>query len=373
MAARLAEKDPESTVALVEAGGPDRGKLDSWHIHMPAALTHNIGDPVHDWKYFTEPQSNLDGRRLAWPRGKVLGGSSSLNAMVYVRGHPSDYQRWVQEGAKGWGWDDVLPYFVKSESYSHVTSANRQYHGDSGPLHVTQAQATKEPLATAFLEAAAQAGFKTAPEMNGESCGGAIAPMDFTIRDGKRWSSAEAYLAADSGPPLPNLSVQHGVHAHKLLFAGDRIIGAELALNGPDNETTKVYAERVILCGGAINSPQLLQLSGIGDAAKLHDAGVECRVELPGVGQNLQDHMELYIQHLCTQPLTLYDAQWSFPTNMMKIGLEWFVQGTGRGATNHMEAGGFVISPDDGSIDHANIQFHFFPLVLLPILIISID
>eukprot|EP00750_Incisomonas_marina_P000874 INCI1068.2.p1 GENE.INCI1068.2~~INCI1068.2.p1 ORF type:complete len:725 (-),score=86.42 INCI1068.2:102-2276(-) len=364
LAARLAERHPEMNFTLVEAGGPDRGRLDSWHVHMPAALTHNIGHPGHDWMYQTEPLPHLNNRRLAWPRGKILGGSSSLNAMVYVRGHPLDYERWEREGAAGWGWNQVLPYFRRAENYSHIDQTNAAFHGDSGPLRVSRADA-RDPLAQAFLQAGAQAGFPVAPEMNGATCGAALAPMDFTISGGKRWSAAEAYLGSEAGIPLPNLRVETGAHAHKLLFAGDRVIGADLALHGKAKPPTKVFASRVILCGGAINSPQLLQLSGIGDPATLQQAGVRTRIELPGVGHNLQDHMEVYVQHFCKQPLTLYSAQWKFPHNMVQIGLEWFTSGKGKGGTNHMEAGGFVQTPvAAANNEHANAQFHFFPGML---------
>lgn len=361
-AARLAAADSSLEVTMLEAGMGDRERADSWHIHMPAALTYNIGHPKFDWCYETEPQPHLDGRKLAWPRGKVLGGSSSLNAMVYVRGHPADYDRWAAQGAVGWGWDDVLPYYRKSEAYSHYNSkTNAAFRGDSGPLRVTRPP-VEHSITAAFLEAGRQAGYPVREDLNSVHCGDGIAPMDFTIHEGKRWSAAEAHLGAESGAPLNNLRVATGVHTHRVLFAGNRAIGVEASLDGPGSPPTPIYADKVVLSAGAINTPQLLMLSGVGDAEDLHAHGIECRSHLPGVGKNLQDHMEIYVQQFSKSKDTLYGAQWQFPHKMVGIGLEWIGQGTGWGGTNHMEAGGFVKSHD--GIEHPNLQFHMFPGML---------
>lgn len=354
VAARLAAADSSLEVTMLEAGRGDRAHADSWQIHMPAALTYNIGHPNYDWCYETVPQPHLEGRKLAWPRGKVLGGSSSLNAMVYVRGHPADYDRWAAEGAVGWGWKDVVPYFRKSETYSHYNhKVNGGFRGNSGPLHVTQPP-VDHPITAAFLKAGGQAGYPIREDLNSVHCGDGLAPMDFTIHEGKRWSAAEAHLGADSGPPLDNLRVTTGVHTHRVLFAGNRAIGVEASLDGPGGPTTPIYAEKVVLAAGSINTPQLLMLSGIGDAEDLHTHGIDCRSHLPGVGKNLQDHMEIYVQQFSKSKNTLYGAQWQFPHTMVGIGLEWIGRGTGWGGTNHMEAGGFVKSHD--GVDHPNLQ-----------------
>lgn len=350
LANRLTENASDS-VLLLEAGPKDmffNSLRLSWKIHMPAALTYNLCDEKYNWYYHTLPQVGMDNRVLYWPRGRVWGGSSSLNAMVYIRGHAEDYNRWQREGAEGWDYDHCLPYFRKAQA--HELGADR-YRGGSGPLHVSRGR-TNHPLHQAFIEAGQQAGYPFTDDMNGFQQEG-LGWMDMTIHKGKRWSTASAYLR----PVLsrPNLKTDVRCLTTRILFDGTRAVGVEYQQNG---ETKRVYAEKeVILSGGAINSPQLLMLSGIGDADELKELGIPLVQHLPGVGKNLQDHLELYVQQQCTQPITLYKAQ--KPFLMLKIGIEWMLQQTGYGATAHLESGGFIRSRPE--VTHPDIQFHFLP------------
>lgn len=340
---RLTE-DPDNKVLLLEAGPKDY----SWKIHMPAALMYNLCDDKYNWYYTTEPEKHMDNRRMYWPRGRVWGGSSSLNAMVYIRGHAYDYDRWEREGATGWSYASCLPYFRKSQT--HELGAN-DYRGGDGPLHVSRGR-TNHELFHAFIEAGQQAGYPFTDDMNGYQQEG-VGWMDMTIYKGKRWSTASAYLR----PVLqrPNLETQVRSHVKRILFEGNKAVGIEYEQKGTVH---KVHAtNEVILSGGAINSPQLLMLSGIGNADDLKTLGIPVVSHLPGVGQNLQDHLEIYVQQKCTKPITLYSSQ--FPHNMIKIGLQWFLTFTGDGATAHLESGGFVRSRPD--IDHPDLQFHFLP------------
>ncbi|KAL6119945.1 chdh [Pungitius sinensis] len=350
LANRLSE-DRHESVLLLEAGPKDMllGNVQlSWKIHMPAALIYNLCDDKYNWYYHTLPQAHMGERVMYWPRGRVWGGSSSLNAMVYIRGHAEDYNRWQREGAEGWDYEHCLPYFKKAQC--HELGENR-YRGGSGPLHVSRGK-TNHPLHRAFIEAGQQAGYPFTDDMNGQQQEG-LGWMDMTVYKGKRWSTASAYLR----PALsrPNLKAEVRCLTTKILFDGNRAVGVEYTQKG---QTKRVFADKeVIISGGAINSPQLLMLSGVGNADDLKPLGISVVQHLPGVGSNLQDHLELYIQHQCTQPITLYKAQ--NPFHMVRIGLEWLTQFTGYGATSHLESGGFIRSRPH--VPHPDIQFHFLP------------
>ncbi|XP_005870361.1 PREDICTED: choline dehydrogenase, mitochondrial [Myotis brandtii] len=350
LAGRLTE-DPDKHVLLLEAGPKDThagSKRLLWKIHMPAALVANLCDDKYNWYYHTEPQAGMDGRVLYWPRGRVWGGSSSLNAMVYIRGHAEDYDRWHHQGATDWDYAHCLPYFRKAQC--HELGASR-YRGDQGPLHVSRGK-TNHPLHQAFLEAAQQAGYPFTEDMNGFQQEG-FGWMDMTIHKGKRWSAACAYLH----PALsrPNLTAEARTFVSRVLFEGSRAVGVEYIKNG---QSHRAYASKeVILSGGAINSPQLLMLSGVGNADDLKKLGIPVVCHLPGVGQNLQDHLEIYIQQACTRPITLHAAQ--KPLRKVRIGLEWLWKFTGDGATAHLETGGFIRSRP--GVSHPDIQFHFLP------------
>ncbi|XP_078517718.1 choline dehydrogenase, mitochondrial [Lissotriton helveticus] len=347
---RLSE-DPDNSILLLEAGPKDTflgSKRLLWKIHMPAALVYNLCDDRYNWYYQTTPQKHMDNRVMYWPRGRVWGGSSSLNAMVYIRGHAEDYNRWEREGAIGWDYDHCLPYFKKAQT--HELGPNL-YRGGSGPLHVTRGK-TNHPLHRAFIEAGQQAGYPFTDDMNGFQQEG-FGWMDMTIHQGQRWSTASAYLR----PALkrPNVSAEDQTFVTKILFEGTKAVGVEYIKN---EQKKKVFAKKeVILSGGSINSPQLLMLSGIGDAKELAKLGIPVVCHLPGVGQNLQDHLEVYVQQQCTKPITLYQAQ--KPVRMVQIGLEWLWKFTGEGATSHLESGGFIRSGP--GVTHPDLQFHFLP------------
>uniref|UniRef100_A0A8C6IB91 Choline dehydrogenase n=1 Tax=Mus spicilegus TaxID=10103 RepID=A0A8C6IB91_MUSSI len=350
LASRLTE-DPNHRVLLLEAGPKDLlmgSKRLQWKIHMPAALVSNLCDDKYNWYYHTEPQPGMDSRVLYWPRGRVWGGSSSLNAMVYIRGHAEDYNRWHREGAEGWDYAHCLPYFRKAQR--HELGAN-MYRGGDGPLHVSRGK-TNHPLHQAFLQAARQAGYPFTEDMNGFQQEG-FGWMDMTVHQGKRWSTACAYLH----PVLsrPNLRAEVQTLVSRVLFEGTRAVGVEYIKDG---QSHKAYVSReVILSGGAINSPQLLMLSGVGNADDLRKLDIPVVCHLPGVGQNLQDHLEVYVQQACTQPITLHSAQ--KPLRKVCIGLEWLWSYTGDGATAHLETGGFIRSRP--GVPHPDIQFHFLP------------
>ncbi|XP_078495189.1 choline dehydrogenase, mitochondrial [Ciona intestinalis] len=350
LANRLSE-DPDRKVLLLEAGPKDQFLNSfrlSWKIHMPAALTYNLCDDKYNWFYHTTPQKHVNNRVMYWPRGRVWGGSSSLNAMVYIRGHAYDYDRWESEGAKDWRYDCVLPYFKKAQAHE---LGGDTYRGESGPLNVTVGS-QENPLFQAFIDAAQQAGYPFTPDMNGYQQEG-VGPMDMTVHQGKRWSTASAYLR----PALQreNLTTEVKCLTNRILFDGSRATGVEYIQDG---EVKQVHSTSdVIICGGAINSPQLLMLSGIGDGDDLKDLNIPVVAHLPGVGQNLQDHLELYVQHKCKKPITLYSAQQ--PVNMVKIGLEWLWKQTGLGSSSHLSAGGFIRSRP--GLTHPDLQFHFLP------------
>ncbi|XP_064641573.1 uncharacterized protein LOC135496265 [Lineus longissimus] len=337
--------EPSNDILLVEAGPKDS----SWKIDMPAALMYNLCDDKYNWYYHTVPQRFMANRIMYWPRGRVWGGSSSLNAMVYVRGHAFDYDRWETEGATGWSYADCLPYFRKAQTHE---LGEDDYRGGNGPLHVSRGK-SKNPLLEAFIEAGVEAGYPYTSDMNGYQQEG-FGWMDMTIHHGQRWSASMAYLH----PVLyrKNLSVESLAFTTRILFNGTRAVGIEFEKNG---KTHQAYAKEIILSGGAINSPQLLMLSGIGNADHLKSLGIPLVNHLPGIGGNLQDHLEVYIQQECTKPITLYSAQWKFPHNMIRIGLQWFLQRDGDAASAHLESGAFIRSGPETS--HPDIQFHFLP------------
>jgi choline dehydrogenase len=341
--------DPATRVLVLEAGRPD--SLWDVYIHMPAALSFPIGNPRYDWRYATEPEPSLGGRRVAHARGKVLGGSSSINGMIFQRGNPLDYERWAAEpGLERWSYAHCLPYFKRMET---CLAGADEYRGGEGPLVVERGPATN-PLFAAFFAAVQQAGYELTADVNGYRQEG-FARFDRNIHRGRRLSAARAYLH-----PVrrrPNLEVRCRAFVTRILLEGTRAVGVEVAAG---RRTERISAGEVILCGGAINSPQLLQLSGVGDPEHLRSVGVEPVHELPGVGQNLQDHLEVYVQHACTKPVSVAPALlWR---NRPWVGFRWLFFRRGPGATNHFEAGGFVRSNDE--VAYPNLMFHFLPLAI---------
>jgi len=351
LANRLSE-DAQVRVLLLEAGRMDYNLF----IHMPSGFAYPMANPRYSWMYDSEPEPFMNGRRIHCPRGKVIGGSSSINGMVYIRGHALDYDAWAQrDGLGNWSYAQCLPYFRKSETRARGGDA---YRGDSGPLHVSTG-ACRNPLYGAFIEAGQQAGYARTDDMNGYRQEG-FGPMDMTVHKGRRWSAAMAYLR----PALkrPNLVLQTRSLSTRLLFEGPadapRAVGVELLHRGV---LQQVRARReVILSGGAINSPQLLQLSGIGDPALLEPLGIKVVAPRKGVGENLQDHLETYVQYVCTEPITLYSAL--NPLVKARIGIEWLLFRTGLGATNHFESGGFIRS--EAGVQHPDLQYHFLPMAV---------
>ena len=351
LANRLTE-DPDVRVLLLEAGGMDR----SLFIHMPSGFAYPMANPRYTWMYESEPEPYMDQRRIHCPRGKVIGGSSSINGMVYIRGNALDYDGWAQRpGLENWSYADCLPYFRKSETRAKGGDA---YRGDSGPLNVSTG-ACINPLYNAFIEAGRQAGYPDTQDMNGQQQEG-FGVMDMTVFKGRRWSTAMAYLR----PALQrkNLTLQTHSLTTRVLFddvpGNPCAVGVEVSHQG---QLTVLRASReVILCGGAINSPQLLQLSGVGQPDHLRALGIEVKSALKGVGENLQDHLETYVQYACKEPITLYSAM--SPLVKLKIGLEWMLFGTGLGATNHFESGGFIRS--EAGVKHPDLQYHFLPMAV---------
>jgi choline dehydrogenase len=349
LANRLTE-DADVRVLLLEAGSKDRAW--DWRIHMPSALSYPMQSTTYNWDYFTVPQRHLNGRRMHTPRGRVLGGSSSINGMAYVRGHALDYERWARDPELAhWSYAHVLPYFRKAETHDRGADA---YHGGDGPLHTSTGRCTN-PLYRAFVEAGRQAGYPFTEDQNGYRQEG-FGPMQMTVHGGRRWSTATAYLR----PALrrANLVVRTGALTTRVLLEKGRAVGVAYARGG---SMKTVRAERdVVLSGGPINSPQLLMLSGIGPADELRAAGVEAAHDLPGVGRNLQDHLEIYVQQECTQPITLYAAL--SPWSKARIGIAWYLAKTGLGATNHFEAGAFIRS--GAGVPHPDLQYHFLPMAV---------
>jgi choline dehydrogenase len=346
LANRLTEGGKHS-VLLLEYGGSDR----SIFVQMPTALSIPMNMPRYNWGYHTEPEPGLGGRSLHTPRGKVLGGSSSINGLVYIRGNPHDFDRWQSEGAASWSYADVLPYFRRAETR---LAGGDAYRGDRGPLQTRYGLLTN-PLHAAWLEAGQQAGYPYTQDINGYQQEG-VGRFDMTVGEGRRCSTANAYLR----PAMrrASLSVQTHALATRILFEGRRATGIEYERGG---QLHRVRARReVIISTGPINGPQLLKLSGIGPAAELREHGIDVVHALPGVGENLQDHLEFYFQMACREPVSLYSALslWS----RALIGIRWILRKDGLGATNHFETGGFIRSR--AGIRYPDIQYHFLPLAM---------
>ncbi|RWM38813.1 choline dehydrogenase [Mesorhizobium sp.] len=342
MAYRLSE-DGKNSVIVIEFGGTDIGPL----IQMPSALSIPLNMSLYDWGFASEPEPHLGGRVLATPRGKVIGGSSSINGMVYVRGHARDFDHWAEQGATGWGFTDVLPYFKRMEDSD---GGEDGWRGHGGPMHV-QRGTRKNPLYGAFMEAGRQAGFELTDDYNGSKQEG-FGPMEQTIWGGRRWSAANAYLK----PALKrkNVRLVKGF-ARRVVIENQRAIGVEIEAN---KRIQVVKARReVIVAASSINSPKILMLSGIGPGAHLQENGIPVIADRPGVGANLQDHLELYIQQEATRPITLNSVLNPFSKAM--IGAQWLFFKTGLGATNHFEAAAFVRS--QSGVDYPDIQYHFIP------------
>ncbi|MCX6414734.1 MAG: choline dehydrogenase [Actinobacteria bacterium] len=349
LAARISA-DPSTSVLVLEAGRPDT-ILDPY-IHMPAALTFPIGNKRYDWMYSSEPEPHMNGRRITAGRGKLLGGSSSINGMIFQRGNPLDYERWAADpGMQDWDFAHCLPYFKRMET---CLAGADEYRGGSGPL-ILERGPVSNPLFGAFFEAVQQAGYPITSDVNGYQQEG-FAAFDRNVRRGRRWSAARAYLH----PVMhrKNLTVRTRAQVGRVVMDGTRAVGVEVLERG--GGTSRILAGEVILSGGAFNTPQLLQLSGIGDAEFLRSVGVEPVHHLPGVGQNLQDHLEVYVQHACTQPVSLNPNLkfWKRPF----IGAQWLFLRSGPGASNHFEGGGFTRSNDE--VDYPNLMFHFLPIAV---------
>jgi len=345
LAYRLSE-DGKHSVIVIEFGGSDAGPF----IQMPAALSFPMNMSLYDWGLSTEPEPHLGGRVLATPRGKVLGGSSSINGMVYVRGHARDFDHWKDEGAAGWGFSDVLPYFKRMEN---AEGGEEGWRGTDGPLNVRRGP-LKNPLYKAFMEAGSEAGFEITEDYNGSKQEG-FGPMEQTIHKGRRWSAANAYLR----PALKrkNVSLVKGL-ARKIVIENHRAVGVEIEARG---QIQVVKARReVVVAASSINSPKLLMLSGIGPGAHLAEHGIDVIADRPGVGQNLQDHLELYIQQVSKLPITLYSKLNLFSKAL--IGAEWLFFKSGLGTSNHFEAAAFLRSR--AGIDYPDIQYHFLPVAI---------
>ena len=344
LANRLTE-DPTVTVALLEFGGSDK----SIFIQMPTALSIPMNMSKYNWGYKTEPEPYLDNRRMDCPRGKVLGGSSSINGMVYVRGHAMDFEEWQAQGAKDWGYRHCLPYFRKADDWAFGSD---EYRSQDGPLAVNNGNNMQNPLYRAFIDAGEQAGYMKTGDYNGRQQEG-FGPMHMTVKDGVRWSTANAYLK----PALerPNLEVITGALGQRILLEAKRASGVEFIRDG--NKQTLSAKREVILSAGPIASPHLLQLSGIGPAAVLQPAGIEVAHDLPGVGENLQDHLEFYFQFRCQQPITL-NAELNLWRKFL-IGTRWLLTKKGLGATNHFESCAFIRSK--AGVKWPDIQYHFLP------------
>jgi choline dehydrogenase len=348
LAGRLSE-DADVRVLLLEAGPADHAW--DWRLHMPAALAYPLKGKTYNWHYESEPEPFMDGRRMYCPRGRVLGGSSSINGMAYVRGHARDYDRWAQAGLRGWDYAHVLPYFKRAETRDKGADA---YRGGEGPLHVATG-AGRNPLYRAFVEAGRQAGYPVTADMNGFQQEG-FGAMDMTTHRGRRWSAAKAYLRPALG--RPNLVLRTHALATRIRFEGRRASGVDYAVGGQIRHARAT--REVILAGGAINSPQLLLLSGIGPAGQLSALGIEVVADRKGVGANLQDHMEIYVQHACTQPISLYGSEKL--GSKLWIGANWLFLRRGVGASNQFETGGFIRSA--AGVEHPDLQYHFLPIAI---------
>ncbi|HEY9040530.1 MAG TPA: choline dehydrogenase [Roseovarius sp.] len=349
MAYRLSE-DGRHSVLVLEYGGTDVGPF----IQMPAALSYPMNMKRYDWGYTTQPEPHLNGRRLAAPRGKVVGGSSSINGMVYVRGHACDFDHWEARGATGWGFANVLPYFKRMENWTDGGhGGDPAWRGTGGPLHVTRGP-RENPLFDAFVQAGRQAGYELTGDYNGEKQEG-FGPMEQTVYRGRRWSAANAYLH----PALkrPNCDMLR-CFVRRVIVEDGRATGVEIERGG---KIQIVTANReVVLAASAFNSPKILMLSGIGPAAHLMDHGIDVVADRPGVGGNLQDHLELYIQQACTQPITLF-KHWNLWSKGM-IGAQWLLGKSGLGASNQFESAAFLRSKP--GVEYPDIQYHFLPMAV---------
>lgn len=341
--------NPDINVLVLEAGRPDY--IWDIFIHMPSGLAYPINSQFYDWRYRSEPEPHMHNRQIYHARGKVLGGSSSINGMIFQRGNAMDYERWAaDDGMAHWDYAHCLPYFKRMET---CLAGGDEWRGDDGPLGLERGPATN-PLFAAFFEAVQQAGYPLTKDVNGYQQEG-FAKFDRNIRNGRRLSAARAYLH----PVMkrPNLNVVTRALTSKILFDGKRAVGVQYKHGG---QSKRVYGGEIICCSGAINSPQLLQVSGIGNAAELRALGIDVVHDVPGVGENLQDHLEVYIQYSCRQPVSLQPAlKWY---NKPLIGLEWLLFRKGTAASNHFEAGGFIRSNND--VAYPNTMFHFLPLAI---------
>ncbi|WP_375230881.1 choline dehydrogenase [Roseobacter sp. S98] len=348
MAYRLSEAG--ASVIVIEFGGTDMGPF----IQMPAALSYPMNMKRYDWGYTSEPEPHLGGRRLACPRGKVVGGSSSINGMVYVRGHAMDFDHWAEEGADGWSYADVLPYYRRMETWHDGGhGGDAAWRGTDGPLHVTRGP-RRNPLFQAFVEAGSQAGYQVTGDYNGRQQEG-FGPMEQTVWNGRRWSAANAYLH----PALkrPNCTLVRGL-AEKVEISEGRATGVRIR-RGAQSEVIRARRE-VVLAASSINSPKLLMLSGIGPAQHLGEHGISVVADRAGVGQNLQDHLEMYIQIAASQPITLY-KHWNLVSKAV-IGAQWLFTRTGLGASNQFESAAFIRSR--AGIPYPDIQYHFLPMAV---------
>ncbi len=346
LANRLTE-DGRHSVLLLEYGGSDR----SIFIQMPTALSIPMNKEKYAWRYYSEPESGLGGRRIYTPRGKVLGGSSSINGMVYVRGNARDFDGWAESGATGWDYQQVLPYFRRAE---HRDEGGDAYRGSSGPLGTCYGT-LRNPLHQAWLTAAREAGYPASSDINGFQQEG-FGRMDMTVQHGRRCSAANAYLRPAMS--RPNLAVRTHTLATRIEFEGRRARGVRYRRG--EQETLAVARRELILCAGSINSPQLLKVSGVGPAAELQGLGIPLVHDLPGVGENLQDHLEFYFQVACREPVTLYSVMNPWSKGM--IGARWLLRHDGLGASNHFESCGFIRSR--AGIPYPDIQYHFLPMAV---------
>ncbi|WP_272642196.1 choline dehydrogenase [Marinomonas mediterranea] len=348
LADRLTESG-ENKVLLLERGGSDK----SIFIQMPTALSYPMNTEKYAWQFHTDKEEGLDGREMHCPRGKVLGGSSSINGMVYVRGHACDFDEWEEHGAKGWNYQNVLPYFKKAESW---TGGADEYRGGDGPLSTNNGNdMTLNPLYQAFIDAGKDAGYGETEDYNGYRQEG-FGPMHMTVKDGVRASTSNAYLRR--AMKRPNLTLKTGVLSRKVIFNGKKAVGIEYDING--KVTSASASKEVILSAGSVGSPQLLQLSGVGPKAVLDKANVPLVQDLPGVGENLQDHLEVYFQYRCNEPVTLNGKLDLISKGL--IGTRWILFKDGLGATNHFESCGFIRSR--AGLKWPNIQYHFLPAAM---------
>lgn len=341
-------KNPDHKVLLIESGPSDK----TWKTAMPAALLYTMHDPKYNYLYNTEPETYMNNRKMFCPRAKMLGGCSSHNGMVHVRGNAMDFENWAQLGLSEWNYANVLPYFQKSEN---IEGLSKEFRNDQGPLRLSRSE-NGNVLTKVYLEAAAQAGHEINNDMNGYKQEG-FGLMDTTIFKGKRQSTSHTYLHPVSD--RKNLTIKTNLNVKKIIIENGKAKGVECVSN---NNLINYYAdEEVLLCAGSINSPQILMLSGIGPQDHLVEMGVEVKQSLEGVGQNLQDHLETYVQYECKKPVTLFNEY--NPIKMALTGIEWFLFKTGTAAYSNLETGGFIRSNE--LVDYPNIQYHFFPSLVL--------